>query len=131
MGMPAALQYVVPAPGDYVLIAGGSLSALGRATSGDYELLIGLNACRLRRMRRLCRSGRPSRNRCLSRRGASASVEEASGSLTAAAPAASLKLADIDAGNTLTAYAEATSGNLIPALILCATTAARRSRPAT
>ena len=40
------------------------------------------------------------------------------GALTAAAPTASLKLVDIDAGNTLTAYAEATSGNLIPALIL-------------
>ena len=43
-GYAAALAYVVPAPGDYVLVAAGSLSALGRATSGDYELLIGLNA---------------------------------------------------------------------------------------
>ena len=43
-GYAAALEYVVPTPGDYVLVAGGSLSALGRATSGDYELLIGLNA---------------------------------------------------------------------------------------
>ena len=44
MAMRLPWQYVVPAPGDYVLIAGSSLSALGRATSGDYELLIGLNA---------------------------------------------------------------------------------------
>ena len=43
-GYAAALEYVVPTPGDYVLIAGSSLSAFGRATSGDYELLIGLNA---------------------------------------------------------------------------------------
>ena len=46
------------------------------------------------------------------------SVEEASGALTAAAPTASLKLADIGAGQSLTVYAEATSGNLIPVVIL-------------
>ena len=43
-GYAAALSYVVSRPGDYVLIAGSSLSALGRGTAGDYELLIGLNA---------------------------------------------------------------------------------------
>ena len=44
-GYTAALQYVVPAAGDYVLIASSSLSTLGRVTpSGNYELLIGLNA---------------------------------------------------------------------------------------
>ena len=42
--------------------------------------------------------------------GVSASVEEASGTLTAAAPTVNLKLVDIDVGATLTAYAEATSG---------------------
>ena len=43
-GYAAALAYDVPSSGDYVLIAGGALSALGRATSGDYTLGIGLNA---------------------------------------------------------------------------------------
>jgi hypothetical protein len=43
-GYAAVLEYVVPAPGDYALIAASALSAFGRATSGDYELLIGLNA---------------------------------------------------------------------------------------
>ena len=43
-GYAAALAYVVPTSGDYVLIAGSSLSALGRATAGDYTLGIGLNA---------------------------------------------------------------------------------------
>ena len=43
-GYGAALSYTVSRSGDYVLIAGSSLSALGRATAGDYELLIGLNA---------------------------------------------------------------------------------------
>ncbi len=113
-GYAAALQYVVPAPGDYVLIVGGSLSTLGRATSGDYELLIGLNAPDGAAET----SGAPIAERIPFPWGASASVEEASGTLTAAAPRVSLGLVDIDAGGALTAYAEATSGNLIPTLIL-------------
>ena len=43
-GYGATLAYAVAKPGDYVVIAGSSLSALGRTTAGDYELLIGLNA---------------------------------------------------------------------------------------
>ena len=66
-GYAAALAYVVPTPGDYVLIAGSSLSALGRATSGDYELLIGLNAPDAQDRRgRPCRRAPPSRNGFLS-----------------------------------------------------------------
>ena len=114
-GYAAALQYVVPTPGDYVLIAGSSLSALGRATSGNYELLIGLNAAE---SAGAAPAGAPIAERIPFPWGVSASVEEASGTLTAAAPTVSLKLVDIDAGATLTAYAEATSGNLIPTLIV-------------
>ncbi len=43
-GYAAALAFDVPAQGDYVLLAGSSLSALGRATFGDYELLVGLDS---------------------------------------------------------------------------------------
>lgn len=116
-GYAAALAYVVPSTGDYVLLAGSSLSVLGRATSGDYTLLIGLNApddqdgaAQL--------VGAPIAERIAFPWGVSASVEEATGSLTAAAPVVSLKLAGMDAGQTFTAYAEATSGNLIPRIIL-------------
>jgi hypothetical protein len=116
-GYAAALAYVVPTAGDYVLFAGGSLSALGRATSGDYQLLIGLNAPQA-----LDPSaeptGAPVAERVPLASGLAASVEETSGTLTAAAPAVNLQLVDIDAGETLTAYAEATSGNLIPTIIL-------------
>jgi hypothetical protein len=118
-GYAAALQYVVPAPDDYVLIVGGSLSSLGRATSGDYELLIGLNAPDGAAGASGAEPvGVPIAERIPFPWGASASVEEASGTLTAAAPRVSLGLVDIDAGGALTAYAEATSGNLIPTLIL-------------
>ena len=50
--------------------------------------------------------------------GAASSVEAAAGSLTAAAPAVSLKLVDIAAGQSLAVYVEATAGNLIPMVIL-------------
>ena len=43
-GYAAALSYPVTAGGDYLLLAGGSLSALGRATSGAYTLTVGINA---------------------------------------------------------------------------------------
>ena len=60
-GYAAALEFVVPAAGDYALIAGASLAAFGRATSGDYELLIGLNAAEAQRGLS-SQPGRPSRN---------------------------------------------------------------------
>jgi hypothetical protein len=116
-GYASALAYDVPAQGDYVLLAGSSLSTLGRATSGDYELLIGLDSP----------AGQggaaepadaPIAERLPGAWGLAPSVEEAAGALTSAAPTASLRLADLDAGQTLTVYAEATSGNLLPVLIL-------------
>jgi hypothetical protein len=97
-GYAAALEFVVPVPGDYALIAGSSLSAFGRATSGDYELLIA--------------------ERIPSPWGLAASVQEVTGTLTVATPKVALPLVDLDAGETLAAYIEATSGNLVPMLVL-------------
>ena len=116
-GYAAALEFVVPAAGDYALLAGASLSAFGRATSGDYELLIGLNAAEAQRGATES-AGAPIAERLPGAWGLPPSVEAASGTLTAAAPTVNLKLVDIDAGETLAAYVEATSGNLIPTLIL-------------
>jgi hypothetical protein len=116
-GYAAALEYVVPAAGDYVLLATGSLSTLGRATAGDYELLLRLNAPASSGQAG-GPAGAPIAKRIAMPWGGAASVEEARGTLTAARPAANLALVDIDAGSTLSAYVEATSGNLIPALVL-------------
>ncbi len=116
-GYAASLAFDVPAEGDYVLIAGSSLSALGRSTFGDYELLVGLDSP-------ASQGGAaepadaPIAERLPSVWGLAASMEEASGALTAAAPTASLKLADIGAGQSLTVFVEATSGNLLPIVIL-------------
>jgi hypothetical protein len=100
-----------------VLIAASSLSAFGRATSGDYALVIGLNAPAAQ-PGEIQPAGAPIAERISSPWGASTSVEAATGTLTAATPKVDFVLADIDAGQTVTAYVEATSGNLIPMLIL-------------
>ncbi len=116
-GYAAALTFDVPERGDYVLLAGSSLATLGRSTFGDYELQIGLDSpASLSGAAEP--SGAPIAERLPGAWGLAASVEEATGALTAAAPTASLRLADLDAGQRLTAYVEATSGNLLPVVIL-------------
>jgi hypothetical protein len=113
-GYAAALTFDVPAPGDYVLIAGGALSTLGRTTSGDYELVIGLNV----QDGAGASSVTPIAERVPAPWGTAVAVEEASGTLTATTPLATLPLVDMDVGQTLTVYVEATSGNLIPVVFL-------------
>ncbi len=115
-GYAAALQFDVPTSGDYALIVASSLSAFGRATSGDYDLLIGLNAPGAQAGAEP--GGTPIAERIPSAWGVLPSVEEASGTLTVDTPAADLKLVDIDAGATLVVYVEAISGNLVPTLSL-------------
>jgi hypothetical protein len=120
-GYAAALEWTVPAAGDYVLTAGSSLSALGRTTAGDYELLIGLNApgpLDAKSAPAGAPTAAPIAERIPGAWGAAASVEEARGTLTAAAPKASLKLADLSVGDAFSARVEAVSGNLIPTLVL-------------
>ena len=96
-GYAASLAFDVPAEGDYVLIAGSSLSALGRSTFGDYELLVGLDSP-ASRDGAADPSDAPIAERLPGVWGLAASVEEAAGSLTTAAPTANLKLVDLDAG---------------------------------
>jgi hypothetical protein len=117
-GYAAALEFVVPVPGDYALIAGSSLSAFGRATSGDYELLIGLNAPAAGAGAPAATAAATIAERIPSPWGLAASVQEVTGTLTVATPKVALPLVDLDAGETLAAYVEATSGNLVPMLVL-------------
>lgn len=112
-GYAAALEYTIPAAGDYRVIAGASLSTLGRVTFGGYELVIGLNAPGATEP-----AGEPFAERELLGGAFAPAVEETTGTLSAAAPQVSLRLADMAAGETLYVVAEATSGNLIPTLIL-------------
>jgi len=116
-GYAAALTYVVPSAGDYVLIAGSSLSVLGRATAGDYTLAIGLNAPDVLDGASMP-VGAPIAARIAFPWGAASSMEAVSGTLTTTTPAVSLKLVELAAGQSLHVYVEATSGNLIPMVIL-------------
>jgi hypothetical protein len=113
-GYAAALAFDVPSSGDYVLVAASSLSTAGSEGSGDYAMLIGLNAPDGASEP----VGTPLAQQVAFPWGAAMSVDQASGTLTAAAPAANLALVDIGAGQSFTAYAEATSGNLRPSLVL-------------
>lgn len=112
-GYASALEFTVPAAGDYRIIATGALSTLGRATSGGYELTVGLNAPGETEP-----AGAPFVERELSAGTFAPSVEEATGSLTAEKPLATLRLAPIDTGETVYISVEPTSGNLIPAVVL-------------
>jgi hypothetical protein len=112
-GYAAFLEYTVPAAGDYRIMAGSSLSALGRATSGDYELLVDLNAPGATRP-----AGEPFVERELDGSGPVISVEETTGTLSAERSSVILKLAQIEAGETLYVAVEPVSGNLAPTVIL-------------
>lgn len=116
-GYAAALEFVVPAAGDYGLIAAGSLSALGRATAGEYELTIGLNGPDVREGT-VAPTGEPIAEPLPLSVSPTPAVEAATGALGAETPVANVRLADLDVGETLFVYAEATAGNLLPTLIL-------------
>jgi hypothetical protein len=111
-GYNAVLEYVVPTAGDYRLIVAASLSSLGRATSGDYELLVSLNAPGA-----TTPAGEPFVER-EETGGPDPVVQETTGTLTPERPSAILRLADIEAGETLYVAIEPTSGNLIPTVLL-------------
>ncbi len=115
-GYSAALQFVVPADGDYHLIAASSLSAAGRSTAGSYRLLLGLDAPQV-----LEGTAEPTGaviavpNQAVL---GSHLVQEYSGSLDEAKPTIALKLRNFDPGDTLYVNLQAASGDLRPTLVL-------------
>lgn len=112
-GYAAELEFIVPAAGDYRLIVWASLSALGRATFGDYELLVGLNAPGATEP-----AGDPFVEREATTSDLIPAVEAITGTLTATSPTTTLRLVDIEAGETLYVAVDPTSGNLLPTVIL-------------
>jgi hypothetical protein len=116
-GYSSALEFTVPRDGDYILGVQGALSSAGRVTYGGYHLLFGLDAPEVL-------AGTVTSN------GASIAVQDESilrwsgrvqeytGSLAASQPLISLPLFDFDPGDVLSAFVEATSGDLKPILIL-------------
>ncbi len=116
-GYSPALKFIVPKDGDYILGASGSLSAAGRITSGSYRLLLGVDAPEV-----LAGTAVPNgaviARQDDSRLGLPGRIQEYSGSVDASRPRITLPLYDLDPGETLSLFVEATSGDLKPILVL-------------
>lgn len=106
----AAFEFLVLQDGDYVLLAASTLT---NQTFGDYELTVGINAPEV-----LSGEARPTGHVIAildeEASGVATAVQEITGTLTLAKPETFFTLNDIDEGDTLYAYIEATSGDLIP-----------------
>jgi Neurotransmitter-gated ion-channel ligand binding domain len=113
----AAFEFAIPEDppqSSYQLVVTG---AWGANTFGEYKLLVGLNAPEVL-------SGRavPTGDKIAffdqSASKIEVSVKEVNGEITAQQPQNKLTLRDLNAGDTVYAYVEATSGDLAPTLIL-------------
>jgi hypothetical protein len=112
-GYAAHLEFTVLEAGNYRIVAGASLSTLGRAASGDYELVVGLNASGQTEP-----AGEPFVEPEPGLETIPVVVEEKTGSLTAEAPQTIWRLSEIGPGETLYVNVAATSGDLRPIVIL-------------
>ncbi len=112
----SALQYRIPADGDYLLIVLGSPAARGR-TFGDYRLQVGIDAPKV-----LTGQAEPT-GATIAILNTSASrmrvgVQEVTGNLSANKTSTYYTLSPIETNDTFYAFIEVTSGNLIPVMIL-------------
>jgi hypothetical protein len=116
-GYSAALQFPVPTNGDYRVIIAGALSTFGRATFGEYRLLIGVNAPQV-----LTGRAPPTGDDLASLDRTAIRLEESAqeitGTLTVSNPVASYSLVDLMPGDTLYASVVGASGESAPALVL-------------
>jgi len=116
-GYAAAFEFLIPADGDYRLLVGGALSTLGRATFGSYRLLAGLNAPQV--LTGMAEpAGEPFASLDLGVVQPVLRVQDINGNITPEAQIQSFNLIEINPGEVLYAYVEATSGDLNPILIL-------------
>ncbi len=112
----SALQYSIPADGNYLLIVIGSPAKRGQ-TFGDYRLLVGIDTPQV-----LTGQAEPT-GATIAILNASASkmrvgVQEVTGNLSANKTSTYYTLSPIETNDTFYAFIEATSGNLIPAMVL-------------
>ena len=116
-GLDTALDFQIPADGDYRLFIAGALSSLGAATFGHYELTIGLDAPQA-----LEGDAEPTGHTVAVLDTAATppgvGVYEVTGSLTPEKTSTFLILQDLKPDDTFYAYIETTSGDLAPGLVL-------------
>ena len=116
-GLAAALEYEIPAAGEYRLLTAGALTFLGGASFGDYDLWVGLDAPGV-----LSGEAEPTGDTValvdVDATPASAGVQVILGSLTPEKPSTFAELHPFGPGDTLYATVEATAGDLRPILVL-------------
>ncbi|MFC2023705.1 hypothetical protein ACFLT5_03095 [Chloroflexota bacterium] len=115
-GLTAALEFEVPADGDYRLLVGGALTVLGGQTFGDYRLLAGLDAPQV-----LEGDAEPTGEVIAVPDPATlpgVGVQEFAGTLTPEKASTFLHLNRFKEDDALYVYLEATSGDLIPTVEL-------------
>ena len=114
IGYDAAFEFTVPAAGDYHLLVSRTPS---KDNFGDFRLLIGIDAAEV-----LSQDARPTGDVIAyfdeeaSQKGTF--VQEITGTISAETPTSSLTLRPLGEGDTLYTFAEATSGDLAPVLVL-------------
>lgn len=116
-GLSAALTFVIPEDGDYRLVTGGALSVGGGQTFGDYRLLIGFSAPEV------LEGSAEATGDTIALLNVNATppgigVQELIGTLNSDKPTTFLELNDFKKDDTLYVYLEATSGDLLPTLVL-------------
>jgi hypothetical protein len=116
-GLAAALEYEIPADGDYRLLVGGTLSYLLAETFGDYDLWVGLDAP-LVLTGEAEATGDTLALLDVEATPPGAGVQVIEGTLTPEKRSTFVELHNFRPGDTLYAAIEATSGDLRPALVL-------------
>ncbi len=113
-GYAAALEFPVPADGDYLLVAGDFPFP---GTFGEFRLLIGLDAPQV-----LTGEATPTGDTLAVgfqvRDQVEVTVQELTGALAAGKMSTFLSLDSVSPGDTFYAFVEATSGDLVPVLVL-------------
>ncbi len=120
-GYAAALEFPDTAGGDYQLLVGASLSALGRITAGEYNLTVGINTPQVltgEAQASVTQSGKAIAVLDREALGVVQRVSEITGTISATQPMASLELVDFDPGDTLQVFVETTSGSLRPQAVV-------------
>ncbi len=119
-GSDAALQFTIPADGDYKIVVAGSRQPVGRKvlglTFGGYRLAIGLNAPQVLTGKAVSTGAAIARLE--EAPSARPRIQEITGKLTPENNSTFFRLANLDAGTTLYVRVEATDGNLKPVLSL-------------
>ena len=110
----ASFEFAVPEDGDYLLLA---LGTPVNDTFGEYDLTVGINAPAILEGR-----GQPTGDEIAfldkEASGIASAVQEVSGTLTAERPERAYVMNELTEGDTIYAYVESQSGDLIPALRL-------------